>query len=1092
MEFELVFKAQTSAARAATSDLRKEVGALGTEANQGAEAFSRHAASMTRDATAAGSLSREAENARKTLASISVAAGSVANTLSAPVANMDRNNVAKKAAADGTVAKPSVVPANSNSAATNAMFQFQDIAMTSAMGMNPLMVGLQQGSQLAGGFAGMSIKEAGAAALGGITGLLNPVSLVTVGLTAATAAAIQFFTTSSSEGKTASEVIEAQASLVKELAAAWGVATNEAKTYTDAQKIIAQTNASAGLVETQKQQQKAFDTLNAKFFEFGVGKQYNAIPGFAEQFGKAFSDLEDSIKNGSADVDGFVESIKRIDDANPGFSKVGNEFIKLAEDLYKLNGEAKKTVDIMAQIALQGSRLDPLGVFDAGKQQQRLADLTPSKTELQAQQIDAYRLTTDAKSPQEKAAAARATAAAQFNPSESSTDRANRIELAGQQALISAEKQLAEAKRDRVRSIDDTLTSARLELGLIGQTTSSIETQRMELRLLTEAKTAADKAGTTVSGEEITRIKQAAAEYGRLQEAIKGTNILRNQTDNIQQLRLEIALVGQSAAVRARALALAQAEKRIRDEGITANGQLAQTMRENAQIEADQTTQLNRLQDAWNTVQSTGESAIDAIGEAIRTGDWVGAANSVIADIQKSIIELGLTNPLKNALLGTNYGTLSDAGGVIGQLMGGAAVSPVTPSSISAMNVTAASVVINGAMQGGGLINDLTKSLTSGVANDNMQAVYRQAIKNIESSGGNYGALGPVTASGDRAYGAYQVMGSNIPSWTKNALGKAMTPSQFLGSPSAQDAVFDKYFGGYVNKYGPSGAAQAWFGGPGSVGGSGQGRDMLGTSGNEYVNRFNADVSKMSSSFKIADGSSEALGRSMSGASDATGRLGSGLGAATNGLSQFGNGVAQMGSQLGNILSNGGAGTGNNWWQDILGSIGKSLGGVSPTSPLWAANTTLGSFLARGFDVGGFTGNIDEKSIAGYVHGGEFVFSKLAVDKIGLGPLDAMHRQARAGYASGGYVASVANSNVPAAPMWPSVGQTAVASASPVINIINGNGSNVKVRDRSTSNGVAIDVMIDEAVAEKVSKVGSNTGRAIQSQFGLNRGLSRR
>lgn len=53
---------------------------------------------------------------------------------------------------------------------------------------------------------------------------------------------------------------------------------------------------------------------------------------------------------------------------------------------------------------------------------------------------------------------------------------------------------------------------------------------------------------------------------------------------------------------------------------------------------------------------------------------------------------------------------------------------------------------------------------------------YANAIANIESRGsGDYGARGPQTASGDRAYGKYQVMGANIPSWTQAALGRSMT-----------------------------------------------------------------------------------------------------------------------------------------------------------------------------------------------------------------------------------------------------------------------------------------------------------------------------
>ena len=81
-------------------------------------------------------------------------------------------------------------------------------------------------------------------------------------------------------------------------------------------------------------------------------------------------------------------------------------------------------------------------------------------------------------------------------------------------------------------------------------------------------------------------------------------------------------------------------------------------------------------------------------------------------------------------------------------------------------------------------------------------ADYANAIKQIESSG-RYHIMGPATKSGDRAYGAYQVMGANIPSWTKAATGQSLTPQQFLASPEAQDAVFNYHCGNAVKKYGP-------------------------------------------------------------------------------------------------------------------------------------------------------------------------------------------------------------------------------------------------------------------------------------------------
>jgi hypothetical protein len=94
---------------------------------------------------------------------------------------------------------------------------------------------------------------------------------------------------------------------------------------------------------------------------------------------------------------------------------------------------------------------------------------------------------------------------------------------------------------------------------------------------------------------------------------------------------------------------------------------------------------------------------------------------------------------------------------------------------------------------------------------------YRDAIAGIESKGsGDYAAIGP-DVNGDRAYGKYQVMGNNIPEWTQEALGQQMSPEQFLASPEAQDAVFDHKFGGYAQKYGPEGAAKAWFSGEGGM-----------------------------------------------------------------------------------------------------------------------------------------------------------------------------------------------------------------------------------------------------------------------------------
>lgn len=110
-----------------------------------------------------------------------------------------------------------------------------------------------------------------------------------------------------------------------------------------------------------------------------------------------------------------------------------------------------------------------------------------------------------------------------------------------------------------------------------------------------------------------------------------------------------------------------------------------------------------------------------------------------------------------------------------------------------------------------GTIYNATNQLT--VDNGFTLDLFKKGIASTESSN-NYKAIGPVTSTGDKAYGKYQVMGANIPSWTLEAgLGK-MTPQQFLNSPEAQEKVFEfqamKNYGKYGNW---DDVASVWFSG---------------------------------------------------------------------------------------------------------------------------------------------------------------------------------------------------------------------------------------------------------------------------------------
>ena len=97
----------------------------------------------------------------------------------------------------------------------------------------------------------------------------------------------------------------------------------------------------------------------------------------------------------------------------------------------------------------------------------------------------------------------------------------------------------------------------------------------------------------------------------------------------------------------------------------------------------------------------------------------------------------------------------------------------------------------------------------------------RGGVSSQESSG-NAAAVNPHSG----ALGEFQVMPKNVPVWTRQYLGRAMTPEEFRRDPNAQRVVFDGEMGKYLNKAlqdAPDDdtairmAAAAWYGGEGAM-----------------------------------------------------------------------------------------------------------------------------------------------------------------------------------------------------------------------------------------------------------------------------------
>lgn len=823
-----------------------------------------------------------------------------------------------------------VSAAQRNFAAANVGFQLQDI-FTTAPFMSATTVGLQQGPQLAAAFQGQTLKQTGATLAAAAASILSPVSLVTIGLTTATAAAIQYFTTAESGADKAKAKLDEQNETIRKAAAYWGDVVPAFKQYVDLQERANRINAG----------QEAANTL--------AGQQLQGLGGNLVDRNKEFTGAVRSL--GQIDADpaaikaftaAFVDLRQKLDDGTASTYDVGKANVELAETVKNYGTKEvlafqKVWDDLTASIFRN--------VAAAGEAQKAWIRALAGGDNVQ-DIIENNRVTIDG----------RPYPAAAFTPRNPGvpSERPNR-ELNGEDDPVK------DAQDARKRSLDQTLASQRLQLSLIGQTVSETERLRLEQQFVAQVEEDAARRHAQADPAEIAAIKEKAAEYGKLAEQIAATNALREHDRTIERLQAELGLVGATETARRRSLALLQEEQRIQDLGITSTSALAEQMRTKALRESEMANELRKETEAWGKVQRAGEDAIDGIVDSLGKGDFKGALDSV-KDAITGFASDEIKSSLKNGLMGTDYGTAGDIGGItgiFGRLFGDrdAAVNAVAGQTVGTMTVTAATVSINGAPLGlpGSVPGATVPGLAAG--NDNAISKYAAAIKSIES-GGRYDALGPFTKSGDRAYGAYQVMGDNIGPWTEGALGRRLSPSQFLADPDAQDAVFAKYFGDAAGKYGASGAANWWF--TGRANSSGR-ADVLGTTDTAYVAKFN-----------------QALG-----------------GAAQN-LDTFGQGVGSLGQSLPRLLGGGQS-------SSLLGSLGSLFGGISPTSSFWAPNTTLDGFL-RGYRVGGWSGDDAEDAVTGVVHGREFVVKAPVVAKPGVRKfLQALNDDRVTGFRSGGY-----------------------------------------------------------------------------------------
>lgn len=559
--------------------------------------------------------------------------------------------------------------------------------------------------------------------------------------------------------------------------------------------------------------------------------------------------------------------------------------------------------------------------------------------------------------------------------------RRMRLQMAEQETDTA--KIAEEALRVRTRIIEETIaagaaqtrdmqaeleTRVRLNQLVAGGSITSADANRilqeeLSLRGLVEAAAMAEGDEKQRLQGIVTDLKTSYEQLAQQRKEEAAAGIVRGQEDRLQNLRAEIQLVGQSDEVRRRALAMLEAEQRIRREGLEGTSR-ADEIRANTQAIADQTAEVERLRDAWSEVGSGISGSIRSATKDLLKGDLSGALEKTAEKLTDTILSIGVNNPLENAILGSNKGTLSDLGGFSGiwnRLTGGAGKDPASivggamGTTVGSAVINAGTVMVNGGVSGFGAVDGVTRMQAAANGNSPFSAVMTgsdgtgpnggaQSAWNFWKSKGLAdhqvaGILGNIKAEsafnplavgdGGNAFGLYQHNDR------RNSLFTAIGGKGNLSNALAQHEF------AYQELMGPENRAwQALLASKDVRGATAAFAGFERPSGFSWANPEAAH--NFTGRLAGAEEALKSFGGSVGAASQDLGVLGSGFGKVGNALSQVGIGASGKGS--GGLFDN------------LLGGLGSLFGGVSPTSSFWAPNTTYSNWLTG---IPGFAGGTD-------------------------------------------------------------------------------------------------------------------------------------
>jgi hypothetical protein len=551
---------------------------------------------------------------------------------------------------------------------SNVGYQLQDIFSTSALGMSPLTVALQQAPQLTDALGGNGVKGAVTALGGAFASLVSPLSLATIATVGLASAGIGYITELLTGTKKADEAIKLHAQVIRDVKDAYGDATTGLDDFL--RKSSEETAAFARInLKNQTEQLKSdmTDFIDSLVPNGGLLGRAVFAPEF-EPFRKAILDLKDAAKQGTPDLAAFRQQVeKRVQD-NPGFRETGDNLLKLAEAAFD---SSRKVEQAKAALALVGgtAAAQVAGVQELAKALAQLANIgLPDASDIEriaaaTQQGMSAIARRDPITFEEgrrrllnNQTAARQRVDSQYvnlgdgrNVLAPTPEARPKIELEGlpgfqkqAKAAESAAKSAANAYRDLLKSAQDRVDQMKLESELAGKSGVAADALRMKLELLQQG----ENKGRDLSPSQVKAIEDKVAAYKKYAEAAANANAKAD-------LLFEREQMGRSATDQT----IASFQKSYGLE-IDMGSELASMIRFNEQLKFSRELAGDFTDTFFNGIEQ-GKDAWESLGDA---------ALSVLKTIGDSLLNDVLNNIFA---INNSSGSTGLFGSILGGLFGG-------------------------------------------------------------------------------------------------------------------------------------------------------------------------------------------------------------------------------------------------------------------------------------------------------------------------------------------------------------------------------------------------------------------------------------